>query len=178
MIDGRPDRDAFREVLGAALDPVRAAGHRTIRLYGEMVDLLWQRQLEAALQLEELWNELLVDERLSLLCVYRIDPLDRQAHGLLRRVTHCHARLLPGEDPERFAAAVDRAYAEVFGTSGDVATLRDLMISRLAPEPDLPAGHAALLALDEMPALLANDIRARARLHYRRAPHGRASPRR
>ena len=178
MIEGRPDRAAFLGIVVAALDRVRTAGHPTISLYGEMVDLLWQEQLEAALELEGLWNEVLADERLSLLCAYRIDELDRHAHGVLRRVTHCHSRLLPAEDPERFAEAVDRAYAEVFGISGDVATLRDLMTSRLAPGPALPAAHAALFALDDMPPLLANDIRARARRHYRRASRGGSSLRR
>lgn len=168
MTEGRPDRAAFLGIVAAALDQVRASGHPRITLYGEMVDLLWQERLEAALELEALWNEVLTDERLSLLCAYRIDELGRHADGVLRRVTHCHSRLLPAEDPERFADAVDRAYAEVFGIAGDVATLRDLMISRLAPGPALPAAHAALLALDHMPPLLANDIRVRARRHYRR----------
>ena len=178
MVEGRPDRAAFLGVVATALDHVRAAGHRAIRLYGEMVDLLWQEQLETTLQLEALWNEVLTDERLSLLCAYRIDELDRHTHGILRQVTHCHSRLMPAEDPERFADAVDRAYAEVFGISGEVATLRDLMISRQAPGTALPAAHAALFALDDMPSLLANDIRARARHHYRRAPRGSSSLRR
>lgn len=172
MVDGHPDRAAFLGVVATALDHVRAAGPRTIRLYGEMVDLLWEEQLEAALELEELWNEVLADERLSLLCAYRIDEFDRHAHGVLRQVTHCHSRLMPAEDPERFTDAVDRAYAEVFGISGDVATLRDLMISRQEPGPALPTSYAALFALDDMPPVLANDIRARARHHYRRAPRG------
>jgi hypothetical protein len=174
-VEGHPDRAAFLGVIAAALDHVRAAGPRIIRLYGEMVDLLWRRQLDAALELEALWNEVLADGRLSLLCAYGIDELDRQAHGVLREVTQCHSRLMPAKDPERFADAVDRAYAEVFGISGDVATLRDLMISRQAPGPVLPAAHAALFALDDMPALLANDIRARARHHYRRAAHESSS---
>lgn len=169
MMEAHPDRAAFLDVVGAAFEQVRAAGPRTVRLYGEMVDLLWQTQLDAALELEAFWNEVLADERLSLLCAYRIDELDRQAHGVLRQVTQCHSRLLPAKDPERFADAVDRAYVEVFGSSGDVTTLRGLMIARQGPGPALAAAHAALFALDDMPALLANDIRARARHHYRRA---------
>lgn len=129
------------------------------------------------LELEELWNEVLADEWPALLCAYRIDEFDRHAHGVLRKVTHCHSRLMPAEDPERFTDAVDRAYAEVFGISGDVATLRDLMISRQGPGPALPTSCAALFALDDMPPALANDIR-RARHHYRRAPRGGVSRRR
>jgi hypothetical protein len=170
MIEGHPERREFLGVVASALDHVRATGHRTVRLYGEMVDLLWNKQLEATLELEQLWNEVLADERVSLLCAYRIDELDHRAHGVLRQVTRCHSHLMPAEDPERLAEAVDRAYAEVFGVGGDVTTLRDLMVSRQTPGPALPAAHAALFALDDLPPLLANDIRARARHHYRRPP--------
>lgn len=178
MIEGHPGRREFLGVVATALDHVRAAGHRTVRLYGEMVDLLWDKQLAATLELEQLWNEVLADERLSLLCAYRIDELDHHAYGVLRQVVRRHSRLMPAEDPERLSEAVDRAYAEVFGVSADVTTLRDLMVSRQAPGPALPAAHAALFALDDMPPLLANDIRTRARHHYRRTPRGGPSPRR
>ena len=178
MVEGRADRTAFFGVVAAALDRVRRAGFRTIRLYGEMVDLLWQDQLEAALELERLWNEVLTDERLSLLCAYRIDALDRHAKGVLRQVTHCHSRLLPSDDPERFDEAVDRAYAEVFGVTGDVTALRGLMVSRYSQGVTVSAAHAALFALDDMPPLIANDIRARARQHYRRECPGSSSARR
>jgi hypothetical protein len=170
MVHGRPERAKFLTVITSALDHVRQAGALTIRLYGEMVDLLWQDQLDATLELEHWWNEVLTDDRLSLLCAYRLDALDRQAKGVLRQVTHCHARLLPSDEPERFDEAVERAYAEVFGVSGDVAALRDLMVSRYSQGATMSPAHAALFALDDMPPLIANDIRARARAHYRREP--------
>ena len=178
MVHGRPERAKFLTVITSALDHVRQAGALTIRLYGEMVDLLWQDQLEAALELERLWNEALTDERLSLLCAYRIDALDRHAKGVLRQVTHCHSRLLPSDDPERFDEAVERAYAEVFGVTGDVTALRGLMVSRYSQGVAVSAAHAALFALDDMPPLIANDIRARARQHYRRECPGSSSARR
>jgi DcmR-like sensory protein len=177
MVDGRPERTAFRSVMTAALDRVRAAAGHSIRLYGEMVDLLWQGQLEAMLALEGLWNELLADEGLSLLCAYRLDALDRHPTGVLRRLTYCHSRLLPVDEPQRFEEAVDRAYAEVFGVGGDVAALRALMVSRHSQGPAVPSAHAALFALDDMPPLIANDIRARARQHYRRPSAGPFPPR-
>ena len=175
MADGRPERAAFVAVMGPVLDRARAAGHETVRVYGEMVDLLWQEHFEATLALEGLWNELLVDERLSLLCAYRIDALDRQARGVLRKVTHCHSRLMPADEPERLEEAVDRAYAEVFGAGGDVDALRALMVSRHPQGPEVPPAQAALFALDDMPAFIANDIRARARQYYRGAARGPSS---
>ena len=167
MVDGRPDRGLFRTVVATALDHVRTGRYRGIRLYGEMVDLLWGTSLDATVSLEQLWNELLADERLSLLCAYRLDPLDRRTQGVLREVTHCHSHLLPVEDPERFDRAVDRAYTEVFGVTGDAGMLRELMISRGDLKTAMTRAQAAMLALAAMPSLIANEVRARARWHYR-----------
>lgn len=75
VVDGRPDRDRFRAAVGGLLD--RAEGRR-VRLFGEMVDLLWQRgDAPAALRLEELWNELAERIPFTLLCVYAVGAAAR-----------------------------------------------------------------------------------------------------
>ncbi len=167
MVDGQPDRSRFLAVVATALERVRSAGYRGIRLYGEMVDLLWGHNLEATIALERLWNEVVADERLALFCAYRLDPLGRQVQGVLRRVTHCHSHSLPVQDPERFHQAVDRAYTEVFGVRGDAPMLRSLMIERQSLTTAMPDAQAALFALEKMPPLIANEVCDRARLHYR-----------
>jgi hypothetical protein len=170
MIDGRPDRERFLTVVATTLDHVRAAGHRGIRLYGEMVDLLWPDSLHATVELERLWNEVLADERLSLFCAYRLDPLDREVQGVLRQVTHCHSHLLPGENPEAFDAAIDRAYTEIFGVDGDVGTLRELLVAQERPKTRMPAAQAAMFALESLLPKIAQDVRTKAREYYRAAP--------
>jgi len=167
MVEGRPDRNRFLAVVATALDSVRSAGYRGIRLYGEMVDLLWGHNLEATIALEQLWNEVIADERLSLFCAYRLDPLGRQVQGVLRQVTHCHSHSLPVQDPERFQRAVDRAYTEVFGVRGDARMLQDLMVERQNLATAMSEAQAAVFALERMPPLIANEVRDRARLHYR-----------
>jgi MEDS: MEthanogen/methylotroph, DcmR Sensory domain len=169
LVDGQPDRTRFLAVVATAHDWVRSAGYRGVRLYGEMVDLLWGHNLEATIALERLWNAVLADERLSLFCAYRLDPLDRHVQGVLRQVTHCHSHSLPVENPERFDRAVDRAYAEVFGVRGDARMLRDLMIERQALTTRMPEAQAALFALEKMPPPIANEVRATAQRHYRSA---------
>jgi hypothetical protein len=70
MSSGRPDRKKFQEAVGA---PVAEALGRYggVRAYGEMVSLLWMRgKRSAALQLEELWNELIGYHPIALLCGY------------------------------------------------------------------------------------------------------------
>ena len=166
MAGGTPDRKRFLAIVGEAMNHVRAAGPRGFRLYGEMVDLLWRQSLAATLTLEALWEEMLRDEPASLLCAYRLNPLDRHAPGVLRAVTQCHSRLLPAEAPECFERAVDRAYAEVFGAGGEVETLREFMVRGDTLTTAMTDAHAALFALDTLPRLLANDVRARAHRYY------------
>ena len=41
-------------------------------VYGEMVDLLWNDHQDAALSVEVLWNQLIAERKVSLLCGYRL----------------------------------------------------------------------------------------------------------
>jgi hypothetical protein len=68
--DGWPEEARFR----AAVDPLvgRAArGGRRVRVYGEMVAILWAQGLyESAVRLEHLWNRYLDGRGVPLLCAY------------------------------------------------------------------------------------------------------------
>ena len=70
------------------------------------------------------------------------------------------------EDYDRFEHAVDRAYADVFGTLGDSENLRALMLRRTPSGPDMPRAQAALLALRDVAPRLADLVLERARHHY------------
>lgn len=169
MVDGRPDRDRFLAVIGDMLQRARAAGYSKIRLYGEMVNLLWRQNLAGAIRLEELWNEALARERVTLLCAYAIDNFDPDAHrDALPRVTEVHSHLIPVEDYERFEEAVARAYGELFGPAGDPEALREALVSTHASPTAMPPGQAALLALRDIDAAVAETLLRRARQHYDR----------
>lgn len=172
MRGGVPDRTTFTAVVEAALARVRAAGYRRVRVYGEIVDFLWDGDLDAALRLEALWNETLSDPGLSLLCAYRLNPLDRHVQDVLRRVAHCHSEMLAPQDDAGFAAAVDRAYAEVFGPGRETDALRGLMAARVPPAPVLPHAQAAIFGLRDLSARLAEDVRRRAHGYYRERQRG------
>jgi hypothetical protein len=95
MVDGMPDRTAFFLLVRSVLDGVRAAGYTSIRVFGEMVNLLWDHNLEATVRLEELWSEVLADQGVSLLCAYRIDAFDRHAHrDVLHQISPVHSHLI------------------------------------------------------------------------------------
>src|SRR3954468_21614762 len=56
--DGAPDWTAFHACVGGTIAELRLQ-YPTVRAYGEMVDVLWQRgERQAAMRLEEFWNEL------------------------------------------------------------------------------------------------------------------------
>jgi signal transduction histidine kinase len=90
MRDGQPDRSRFNAALVAALARVsKGTGHT--RVYGEMVDLFWRDgQPEAALALEDCWNELLTRVPARLLCGYDIARFagERGIHGLRDVCSH------------------------------------------------------------------------------------------
>jgi signal transduction histidine kinase len=95
MRDGTPDprlfRAAIRQLVGLPAGPLRA--------YGEMVDVLCrQGNPEAAVRLEELWNDLGRDVPLSLLCAYPLSNFNRAAHGrLFEDVCARHDTVVPAE---------------------------------------------------------------------------------
>jgi MEDS: MEthanogen/methylotroph, DcmR Sensory domain len=74
MSNGLPDKGAFDAIVGEALHRA-GAGRRRVRVFGEMVDLLWKENLPAAIRLEELWNAAIVSHPISLLCSYCVDGL-------------------------------------------------------------------------------------------------------
>lgn len=166
MVDGAPDRALFRSLVQDTLDQVRAAGYAKIRLYGEMVNLLWDQNLESTIQLEELWNEVLADPRLSLLCAYQIDPFDHHAYrGLLHRISRSHSYLIPVEDYERLDKAVGMAFTDVFGIHGDAERLRELFV-RTQSVGGMPSAQAALFALRDLPDSVGDAVLERARQYY------------
>ena len=74
LVDGEPDRDRFRSIIGTLLSDVCARNPGGVSVYGEMVGLLWsQGRAVAAMRLEEFWNELQRELPFSLLCGYLID---------------------------------------------------------------------------------------------------------
>ena len=167
IVAGAPDHAAFDAMVKEFLDRLRSAGHGRVRLFGEMVDLLWTGEQRAALDLEDWWNEVLRDTRLSLLCAYRMDNFDSHVHrsGLVR-ICERHSELIPVADYERLDRAVDRAYEDVFGSAGDCVALREQLVRSYPLAGRMPAAQAALLALRDVEARTADALLERARHYY------------
>ena len=74
--DGVLDEGLFKSTIGGLIDQARASvsnGHRArVRVFGEMVSQLRSKDLSATTRLEELWNEVIQDHSVSLLCTYAL----------------------------------------------------------------------------------------------------------
>lgn len=168
FMDGEgPARDRFEAVVGGVLDEV--AGRfpdRTVRAFGEMVDLLFQRGQEAAaVELEELWNGLLETRACALLCAYELDvfDLDVQASALPEIIrTHTHPR--PVADSARLAAAVHDTLTDVVGS--DAAARIYLRVAEEVPRTALPRAQALLMWLSNHEPSIAQPVLSGVRARY------------
>jgi PAS domain S-box-containing protein len=103
MREGSPDAVAFANIVGDVFERARAAanGGRSpcVAAFGEMVALLWARgNPQAALRLEELWNDLAHAQSFSLRCAYPITGFNRDEHGgPFLRICAAHSSVLPDE---------------------------------------------------------------------------------
>ncbi len=147
MADGLPQWNAFHEVIGGLIAQVRLQ-YPAVRAYGEMVDILWQEgKREAAIRLEEFWNELTRLQTFSLFCAYAIDHLDPASYSDLESVCRAHTHFLPTRDDHQLNQAVTKASAKVLDEP-----LAKILLSLAASHQTatkMPAGQATLLWLSQ-----------------------------
>lgn len=82
MVDGNPDAPRFSGQMCRVIEKAcRGRTDCTVRIFGQMVDVLWQEgKRDAAIRLEVLWNQLARTEAFSLLCGYAIGNFYKDAH--------------------------------------------------------------------------------------------------
>lgn len=105
MEGGRVDAELFGHTVGRVFESLRRnRRYVMIRAHGEMVDLLWREgKGEAALTLEDLWNDLAGHYAFSLLCTYSRQTLGKVSQGNgIERICGAHSRVL-SSDPARSA---------------------------------------------------------------------------
>jgi diguanylate cyclase (GGDEF)-like protein len=131
MIDGAPDAHRFAATIGAVMDRCGAGG-RSIRVYGEMVALLWDDgNVAAALALEDLWNDLTSTRSFVLLCAYPMRAFEDPASAAaFKRICEQHSSVIPAEsfsllpDPSARDQAVAQLQQEAGALHAEVRRLR------------------------------------------------------
>jgi PAS domain S-box-containing protein len=107
------DPQSFAQVLGPHIEQARQGAQR-VRIFGEMVALLWQQGNQAAaLRLEALWNELYCAcHSLSLLCAYPMSLFAGSEHSeLFARTCELHSQVIPDESYTRLSGRNERLRA-------------------------------------------------------------------
>lgn len=71
LVDGWPNPERFQNTIEGVIRRIDSAGRGRVRVFGEMVSMLWEtEQQAAAIRTEELWNELARIYEFRLLCAY------------------------------------------------------------------------------------------------------------
>jgi signal transduction histidine kinase len=112
MSGDSPEPSRFEEVVGGLV--ARAArGRQRVRIFGEMVALLWaEGNCDAALRLEALWNGLQQTRPFTLFCAYPMSGFGDESHaGPLGHVCTSHSRVIPAESYAGHAGADERLLA-------------------------------------------------------------------
>lgn len=110
MRRGRLDPELFDELVdGLLADASKAAagGRGRIAAFGEMVALLWaEGKIDAALQLEELWNKAADRYSFSLCCAYPMNGFLGNPHAApFLKICAQHSHVFPAERRRSFAPA-------------------------------------------------------------------------
>jgi signal transduction histidine kinase len=97
-VDGVLCRERFNQFFGSLLSQARDA-HRPIRVFGELVAVLWaQGKYATAIQVEELWNGLKSQTPFSLFCAYPLQGFaGEDLSGPLKQICLTHSRIIPAE---------------------------------------------------------------------------------
>jgi MEDS: MEthanogen/methylotroph, DcmR Sensory domain len=147
LVGGRPDPDRFDAVIGGLLRRATGAG-RPVRVFGEMVALLWDAgQVSAAIELESRWNDLAARLPFSLYCGYLADrSADGELTEALARICGLHSAVLEGGQQKAGAGAAP---------AGAGVAVRDFPLHLDSPRD---ARHFMLDALGgQLPRTLADD---------------------
>lgn len=167
LVDGAPHRARLATLVEGAVGRAGAGGRR-VRIYSEMVAVLWDGgHVAAAIALEGLWNELAAEHGFTLLCAYPMRAFDTAARTAdFRRICDEHSRVIPSEQfavlggLESQQRAVAELQQEAAALRADLARLQAAQIAaelayveglcaRLPAPPDGwqdPDGHAAAAA--------------------------------
>ncbi len=95
MFDGIIDEHKFKTKLGGMIEKAKRGGKgkdRPVRVFGEMVDLIWTLNPKATQRLEELWNEVIEKHSVPLLCAYALAGV--KPNTFPQALLDCHSHAL------------------------------------------------------------------------------------
>jgi hypothetical protein len=95
MFDGIIDEHKFKTKIDRMIEKAKLGTgtrkHGLVRVFGEMVDLIWAPHPKATARLEELWNDVLKVHSVPLLCAY---SLAGTPNALPQHLVSCHSHAI------------------------------------------------------------------------------------
>jgi PAS domain S-box-containing protein len=148
LLQGWPDAARFADLMGSSIDRARAAAESDnpqVFAFGEMVALLWaEGKGGAAIQLEQLWNNLAETHSFSLRCAYPMRSFDREEHGdLFLKICAEHSNVIPEESYTALASDEERL-RNISHLQQKAQALETERIERMAIEKSLRQREAEL----------------------------------
>ena len=92
MFDGVIDEHLFKTRIRAMIDQARIGDpDRRVRVFGEMVNFIWRSRQSATERLEALWNDVIREYSVPLLCAYGLEGSKDGAFPPELTACHSHA---------------------------------------------------------------------------------------
>lgn len=157
FLDGNQlDHARFREAATGVIEQAASAGE-PVRVYGEMVAVLWDAgQVELALELEGLWNDLARDLPFTLLCGYPASLLTTGGEppaSAVQQVCHLHTSVIsPPPVPADSPAVADAAARRFPAALSSAPAARSFVHNQLGSPPLEGAGADAVIVAAELAA--------------------------
>src|SRR5215831_10344786 len=168
MRDAMPDPPVFNRAFGDVLGQARAASrYQKVRVWGEMVNVLWERgDVAASMKLEDLFDQLGKKRDIAIFCSFLMDNFSGDVHAhMLPRLGTNHSHLIPVEDYARLEHAVADALRETVGPD-EARILESRLLSQYRPPFNMPRAQALLLALRQILPRVADPVLQRSRSLY------------
>jgi len=171
MRNDMPDWEDFRRAMASIFERVRAFGRGTTRAYAETVNLLWQEgKQDAAIRLEDFWNELGRLYPFALFCGYMLDVHNEHAYtGPLEEIGRTHSDIIGTAEDERFRLALDAASRDVFGVP--LSEMVGFARRRDSGEQRFPSGQRTMLWVKRNLPSASGAVLERARRYYEELLH-------
>jgi hypothetical protein len=100
MVGNAPDEAIFKAVIKDLVGTIRESRRfKDVRVYGEMVNILWTENLAAAQRLEALWNDVIAEHEISLFCAYCLDGAGQPDRVFPHDLQALHTHFIPHEEP-------------------------------------------------------------------------------
>lgn len=136
MVGQRPDAGRFRDTVGLMVERA-ATGGRRVRIYSEMVSLLWHAgDVASTIVLGGLWNRLEATHAFALLCAYPMRAFEDEVSApAFKRICEQHSAVIPSESYSLLESA-DLQQRAVAQLQQELAALRT-SVACLGAERDI-----------------------------------------